>query len=468
MISRTEHRKSMLVIAGALVLAMVGIAWAEDLPNDPSIERGVLANGVKWMYRQHSNPPGKMIVWIHVATGSLNETESQRGLAHFLEHMSFNGSEHFPPGKLIEYLESLGMHFGPDVNAHTGVDETVYKLSLPDTTTDQAERALTVLSDCAFRLLLLPEEIDKERGVILSELRAGMSAEQRLRDQFFEQVFAGTHLSQRLPIGLETVIRNATRTDFEDYYRAWYRPERITLMMVGDAPREQYMPLIEKWFGQYRAELPARPQQKAGLVPLDQTRAIVLSDEEYAAGDVAMYRIAPGRGSARTVAESRVELIDHIGSWLIGRRYSERVKSGLATYRTAGAGVTDLLNEATLVGASAAGAPEDWEQMLEELVVEVRRASEHGFTESELELARKDLLAAAERAVRAAPTRDAPRADNGTEPVGKFRGGVDVGRAGVGTGATVVAWDHARRREPSVQPAFRRRAFRVCSDDAGE
>ena len=239
-------RPTLRTLTLLVVTAFISRALAEEkLPSDDRVKTGKLSNGVTWLYRQHDNPPGKMALMIHIDTGSLNETEEQRGLAHFIEHMAFNGSENFAPGALIPYFESIGMEFGRDLNAFTSFDQTVYKLDLPDTQPETVDKALMVLSDYAFRLLLPAEEVDKERGVILSELRAGMSAQQRIRDQLFEKLFVNTRIGQRLPIGLEKVISGAPRALLEEYYRTWYRPERTVLMIVGDAAPEPYLPLIE-------------------------------------------------------------------------------------------------------------------------------------------------------------------------------------------------------------------------------
>jgi len=381
----------------------------ELLAGDNRVQTGKLGNGMRWLYRKHDNPPGKMALLIHVETGSLNETDAQRGLAHFIEHMSFNGTEHFPPGKLIPYFESIGMEFGHDLNAFTSFDQTVYMLYLPDTTTEQVDKALMVLSDYAYRLTLLPEEIDKERGVILAELRAGMSAQQRLREKLLEQLFAGTRVGQRLPIGKEEVIKNAPRAALESYYRTWYRPERITLIMVGDAEPAPYLPLIEKWFGQYRPAAKPEPGKGPEFKPFTQERAIVLSDAEYPTGDVDLYDIRAARPPTTTVEQYRVDLIERIASWIMDRRFAERIKKGAASYREAGAGVERFLHDGLLVSATAKGEPQDWEKMLDELVAEVNRAREHGFTAREFELAQKELLAEAEHAVGTEPTRDARR-----------------------------------------------------------
>ena len=285
----------------ALVALAVPTPAAEKLPTDERIKTGTLANGVKWMFRHHENPPQKMALLVHVSTGSLNETEEQRGLAHFLEHMAFNGTENFKPGELIPYFESIGMEFGPDLNAFTSFDQTVYMLFLPNPKVETVESGLKVLSDYAFRQLLLTDELDKERGVIAAELRAGMSAQQRIRDKLFERLFAGMRLSKRIPIGTREVIEKAPRAEFESYYRTWYRPDRVTLMVVGDGALDDYLPVIEKWFSQYKPATEAQPDKGPEFKPFTAERAIVLSDPDYATGDVDVYNLLPGRPPTTTL-----------------------------------------------------------------------------------------------------------------------------------------------------------------------
>lgn len=382
---------------------------ATPLPQDSRIASGKLSNGVTWMYRQHDNPPGKMALMIHVESGSLNETEEQRGLAHFLEHMCFNGSEHFAPGKLIPYFESIGMEFGADLNAFTSFDQTAYMLFTPDTHKDQVGKALMVLSDYAFRASLLDEEIEKERGVVLEEARSGKNAFQRIRDKLWPELFEGSRFARRLPIGDEQILATATREQFVDYYRTWYRPENITVLLVGDAKPDEITPLIDQWFSAYKPTVPARKELRSEFVPFTKDRALVVTDPEMAFCEVEMRSIKPGRPPTVTVEQWRTELVEYIGSWIVNRRLDERVKKGLAAFREASVRVDDFFNDAVMVEGSATGEPDDWNKMLDELVAEVHRAWGHGFSPRELELSKKEILAEAEEAVRTEPTLNARR-----------------------------------------------------------
>jgi len=300
-------RKLRLTVVGLLPALMVWVApaLAKPLPVDARIITGKLDNGVTWMYREHANPPGKMAMMIHIDAGSLNETDQQRGLAHFMEHMVFNGTKHFPPGKLIPFFESIGMEFGADLNAFTGFDQTAYMLFLPDTEPDRMDKSLMVLSDYAFGALLLDEELDKERGVILAETRTGKSAEQRMRDKLWPELYKGSRFADRLPIGKEEIVANAPRSEFVDFYRTWYRPENLTVLLVGDAKPDGILPIVEKWFGEYRPQVPARKPKGPEFQPFTKQRAMVVTDPEMSRCEVHMTNIRPGRPPTTTVEQWR-------------------------------------------------------------------------------------------------------------------------------------------------------------------
>lgn len=394
-----------LAIAAAAMVA--GMSLGAPLPEDGRILRGKLENGVTWMYRQHNNPPGKMALQVHVRTGSLNETDAQRGLAHFLEHMAFNGTENFPPGQLVPYFESIGMQFGAHLNAYTSFDQTVYMLFTPNTEREQIDKALLVLSDYIFRMTLLEAEVNKERGVVLEESRSGKSAEERIRDKLWPELFEGSRFANRLPIGKDEILRTAPASEFVDYYRHWYRPENVTVMLVGDAPPEGILPLIQKHFGEYKPATEPRAPKGPEFKSFTKERALVVTDPETAYCQVSMLNIRPGRPATVTAEQARVDLVESIGSWIVGRRYDQRVKKGEANFRMAGAVAMNFFNDGLLAQGYAVGEPQDWDKMLEELIVEINRAARHGFTESEMTLARREILAGAEQAVRTEPTQNA-------------------------------------------------------------
>lgn len=392
----------------SLLLVLPPLALADEkLPSDPAILTGKLDNGVTWLYRQHDNPPGRMALTVHVDTGSFNETEEQRGLAHFLEHMVFNGSENFAPGELIPYFESIGLEFGGDANAFTSFDQTVYMLFLPNVKTAQIDKALLVLSDLVFRALLLDEEIDNERGVILEEKRARKNVQQRLQDKLWPQLFDGSRLAVRIPIGTEDVIRNASRSRFEKFYRTWYRPDRVTVLLVGDAEPERVLPLVEKQFGAAKAEMPPMEERGAEFRFFEKQRALVMTDPEVTSCEVQMVTLKPSRGPVTTVEALQTSIKEGLGNWIVNRRFEERVRNGEATFHEGMSGVHTFFGGALVIEASVSGEPDKWNAMLDEMVMEVSRAREHGFSQRELDLVKAEYLAVSERSVRTEPTRNA-------------------------------------------------------------
>ena len=180
----------------------------EKVPIDPALVMGTLPNGLNYIIRPHKNPEGRVSIWLHVSTGSFNETESTRGLAHYLEHMAFNGTANFPPGSVVPFFQSLGLSFGRDQNAFTGFDQTTYQLTLPSGSRESVEKGMLYMSDVGLRMSLFPAEIDSERQIILEEKRARASAQQRVQDQIFERLAPESTLGRRLPIGSEATIKS--------------------------------------------------------------------------------------------------------------------------------------------------------------------------------------------------------------------------------------------------------------------
>ncbi|MDX2200488.1 MAG: insulinase family protein [Phycisphaerae bacterium] len=404
---RRLGRLAALSVSTVCTAAALAAPPADALPTDPAVRTGKLSNGMGWMYRQHNNPPGKMALLLNIDTGSLNETDAQRGLAHFIEHMCFNGSEHYPPGTLVPYFESIGMEFGADLNASTGFDATRYMLFLPDAKAEEVDRALVVLSDFAFRTSFVAEEIEKERGIILSEKRARENVASRLQEREWAQVFGDARFVSRLPIGTEEIIKTAPRQAFVDYYKSWYRPDKMTLIMVGDAAPEPFLPLVEKYFGSAKNE-GARPESlRGGAKELKGQRAFVLSDPEYKYCSISISRVLPARPPTTTRAQYRTELVESLAQRIINKRFGDLVRSGDAAYQTAGVSVADFFRDAYLASASSTCEPTKWEKSLEQVVEGLLRVREFGVEDSEYQLAVDDMLADFERSTQTESTTNA-------------------------------------------------------------
>lgn len=393
---------SVLARIGVALLVLIGmaggIARGQPLPTDPRLVTGELDNGLKYIVMRHNNPPNRAAVWLHIASGSLNETDKQRGIAHYLEHMAFNGSTNFPPGSVIPFFQSLGLTFGQHQNAFTSFDQTTYQLALPDNNPETLQKAMLFLSDVGLRLEMPGAEIENERQVILEERRTRLGGRQRVSDYWFENLAPGSIFGQRIPIGTEETIKGVQRGDFQDYYKRWYVPSNMTVMAVADMDPAVVVEAIRKNFsGGDKAPKPVA--QNPGIKPYTAPRAIVASDAELTDAQVSVIWIGPAQEPTTTVQLVRRDLVDQIGAWCFNRRLQKKVAEGKVSFLGGGASTGDLFSVATLSQLSARGEATKWRPMLTELAAEAQRARLHGFSEQEVADARKEILAGAERAV---------------------------------------------------------------------
>ncbi len=386
-----------------VVVAAASSAVAQNLPTDPALVTGELDNGLRYIVRKHDNPPGRAVMWVHIHSGSLNETERQRGLAHYLEHMAFNGSTNFAPGSLVPFFQSLGMTFGRDQNAFTNFDQTTYQLSLPDTKPETLAKGMTFFSDVVCGLSLLPAEVDAERQIILEERRRGLSGRQRVSDYVQERIAPGSLWAVRDPIGTEETIKAVTPADFKDYYGAWYAPSNATLIVIADTEPAEVIKVINEKF----ASAPKRPRpapQPVNVKAYDASFAIVASDPEIRSEDVRIVRLEPARPPTRTEAQYRADLVARLGTSALNRRLSDKVSRGGTNYLNARVSLGNSASAIHTAEISGRAKPGQWEPALKELALELQRARAFGFTAHELEDARKQMISNAEREVETVAT----------------------------------------------------------------
>jgi zinc protease len=404
-----------LLPAGATSATDEKPAADEQLPTDPALVTGRLPNGLSYIIRRHRNPEDRVSIWLHVATGSLNETESTRGLAHYLEHLAFNGSANFPPGSVVPFFQSLGLSFGRDQNAFTSFDQTTYQLTLPGTGPDLLEKGMLFMADVAGRLNLATHEIDAERQIILEEKRARSGARQRIQDQIYAQLAPESTVGRRLPIGAEDTIKAIARPDFADYYARWYVPSNMTVIVAGDTDPAMVADVITREFGSLPVVPPPTPRD-VGVKPTAVSRAIVATDPELTRAEVSIMKVAPPRAPTTTVAGKRRDLVDMIGAWTFARRMNAEIAAGRVSFRDADASVRDWTGVMRTVSVEASGQPGTWRAMLADLGTALQRARLYGFTEREVEDARAALIAQGEEAVQretTRPARDVLREING-------------------------------------------------------
>jgi zinc protease len=384
----------------ALLLAGAPASSAQDLgaplPLDLAIRTGTLPNGLTFFIRHNSLPNDRVMLRLVVKAGSVDEADDQRGLAHVLEHMAFNGTAHFKPGELVSYLESIGAQFGAHVNAYTSFDETVYMLDVPTQRAGVLERGFEALSDFAGGLTLDPTEIDRERGVVIEEWRGRLGAGTRMQEPQLKALFGASRYFDRLPIGTPEILKSFPARRLRDFYEANYRPDRMAVIVVGDIEVAAAEALVRKNF----TSMPARPAANRPLyeIPSHQdTRYVSVSDREAQASSVTVMYKRP-LTELRTMAEYRRSLGEGLVFQMINQRFSEIARQPDAPFLGASASDDTLGRtvEAFAVsarvkdGAIAAG--------LNALAQELARVRQHGFGEAELDRARRSTLAGYERA----------------------------------------------------------------------
>ena len=402
--------------ASAKSLALVAKAppfphEGSDLQPDPAAHFGKLPNGLRYVVLPNQEPKGRVSLRLLVLAGSLHESDDQRGLAHFLEHMAFNGSKHYAAGTLVEFFQRMGMSFGGDTNANTSFDRTVYLLELAHADSKTIAEGLRVLRDYAGGLLLSDEEIKKERGVILSEKRASDSVPYRTFIAQFEAMLGTTLLPRHVPIGVAEVIEKAPRERFLDFWNAWYRPEKMVVVVVGDFTDEKAIEkMVAAEFSGLKARAPVRPDPSLGeLAQFDGIRPIYHAEPEAPSTNVSLTTITPDAPEPDTIARQMKRIPRYLALAMLNRRFSILAKKEDAPFVSASASVAERFNflKESSVGVSCK--PEQWQAALAVGEQELRRALEHGFTDSELKEASANLVNYLEQAAKTAPTRHSNR-----------------------------------------------------------
>ena len=406
-------------------LAVVGMAWggvagaapappAEDLAQpDPAVVRGVLPNGVRYAIRQHA-AHGHEVIYLRMAAGSLDEGDGEQGVAHFLEHMAFNGSKHFAPDTLISAFERAGIGFGRDQNANTGFDRTVYTLDIPDVTAAKLDLSFTWLADVADGLLLTPAEVDRERGVVLSEYRLSEGPQAEIAKAERQFLLPQARVTDRQPIGTEATIRAATADTIRAFYRAWYRPSNALVIAVGDEPAADMKARIEAAFGGWKNPTAEPKRADRGAVDVKRPFAVKSIADPHASWGAQICRYAPKQPFRQEDVESNRRLRAD-SAWVGSFNLREAPKAQSDAPPFLGAQVSHFeyqhLVDQTCLGVAAKG--DDWRGALTQAARDARQLEQYGVTARELEFQKSEVLAGLERSVTGEPTRSAAAIANG-------------------------------------------------------
>lgn len=377
-----------------------------DIEPDPDAVWGHLPNGFRYVILPNPEPPTRLSLRLHVAAGSLMEDEDQRGLAHFLEHMVFNGTRNHSAKELIPMMQRLGIAFGAHANAYTSFDETVYMLDLPDLSDATLQLAFTVMRDFGDGALLEPEEIDSERGVILSEKMSRDSVSMRIMEEQFQELLPQSRLTARFPIGTEEVIASAQRDRFVDFYTGFYTPMRMTLVVVGDIDADAMEEKIRRYFsGLKNPESPGEDLELGPVRIAEGIEAAVFSDPELPDTEVSLTLLRPYQDRPDTVDDRVSRLPLGLAHAMLTRRFerlSREENSPIASGRVTH---SNLVRQIEYGSIDITAADDRWEEVVPVIEQEFRRVMLHGFEFGELAEAKANLLNAYQQAVRQRPTR---------------------------------------------------------------
>lgn len=361
------------------------------LPLDPAVRTGTLDNGLRYYVRRNTQPEKRAALWLAINAGSVQEDEDQRGLAHFLEHMAFNGTRRFPKGELVSFLESLGIRFGADLNASTSFDETVYTLTVPTDDRATLARAFDVLEDWACCIALDPTEVEAEKGVVIEEWRLGRGAAARVRDHQLPILWQGSLYAQRLPIGDKAILEGATPELLRRFRDDWYRSDLMTVIAVGDFDPTAMEATIRERFS--RLERSPRPRPRVSPpVPIGTDLAVdVTADPELTTASAALTLKRPAEKSA-TISDYRRDIRRSLWSSILRLRLDELRRLPQPPFLSAFVGRGSSLRTSLAFQIQTTAEPARLAEGLRTTLVEVERLQRFGVTETELERAKSGFL----------------------------------------------------------------------------
>jgi zinc protease len=367
------------------------------IPTDRRITTGVLPNGLKYYVRANKKPENRAELRLVVNAGSVLEDDDQQGLAHFVEHMAFNGTKNFPKMNIVTFMESIGMKFGPSVNAFTSFDETIYQLQIPTDKKDVVEKALLILEDWAQNVTFDPVEIDKERGVIIEEWRLRRGAQARLQEKQFPVLLANSRYATRMPIGKTDILQNFSHDRLRKFYSDWYRPDLMAVIAVGDFVPAEMEALIKTRFSQIPRASNPKPRPVYNVPARPGTTYTVASDRELPGTQLAVYTTKPAEDQS-TVGSYRDRMVVNLFSSMLNFRLAEISRKPDAAFLGAGAGYGALVRTTEATMLQAAVRENEVERGLSAVLEEAERVARFGVTQGELDRAKANIQRALDSA----------------------------------------------------------------------
>lgn len=360
------------------------LTLSTPLPFDDGVIQGKLENGFTYYIRKNVEPKNRVVMFLAMKVGSILETEEEVGLAHFMEHMNFNGTRNFPKNKLVDYLQRSGIRFGADLNAYTGFNETVYQLPIPSDDPELLNNGLQVMRDWAQDALLDGEEIDKERGVVLEEMQGRKGVQQRMQDQFLPLLFNGSRYVDRLPIGTKEIIENFAYRTLRDFHKNWYRPDLQSLIVVGDIDVAEMEAKIKELFSDMTMPANVLERKKYEVPLLGKNQFISITDPEMTATVVQLIHKHESE-DVKTVGDYRGSFARGLFNQMVSARFAELSREADPPFVQAGGDVGGLQENLNALSMYVVAKPGELERGLKAVVTEFERMKQHGFTMTEFE-----------------------------------------------------------------------------------
>lgn len=367
------------------------------LPVDPAVITGKLANGLTYYIRPNHKPANKVELRLVVKAGAILENEDQRGLAHFMEHMNFNGTKNFQKNDLVSYLQSIGVQFGADLNAYTGFDQTVYILPIPTDNPTNLEKGFQIIEDWAHNAMLTDKDIDEERGVVLEESRLGKGANDRMLKKYFPKLAEGSLYAERLPIGKDDILKTFKYETIRSFYHDWYRPDLQAVVIVGDIDAATAKKMLEKHFAGLKNPAKERERKYLDVTSRKAPEAMVVTDKEATNSILMMIFPYTKKHIESTVIDYRKELINQLAQKILNTRFTDLSKGSNPPFAFAGVGMDNLIHGYESFTVEALIGNDGAEKVVNAVTAELLKANKFGFNQSELDLAKKDMMSDVEK-----------------------------------------------------------------------
>lgn len=396
----SQHRNLCIsLLFSLLAINLAGQPKLSDpIPVSKEIKVGQLSNGLTYYIRQNSRPEKKVELRLVVKAGSILEDDDQQGLAHFTEHMGFNGSKHFQKNELVSFLQDLGIKFGADLNAYTSFDETVYILPVPVDKKENLDKGLMVLEDWAGGVAFADAEIDKERGVVLEESRLGKGANDRINKVVFPKLFEGSKYALRLPIGKDDILKNFKYESIKRFYRDWYRPDLMAVIIVGDTDPVEAEKMVKAHFESLKNPANEKTRSFAEIPARQKTEAVVVTDAEATNSIVRIHYSYTKAKVEETIGDYRESMLKILFQSMLSQRMQELTQQSNPPFIFGGISLGSFIHGYDAFTSSALIGQAGIEPAVTALIQEDERARKFGFTSTELDRTKKNLMKGMERA----------------------------------------------------------------------